>query len=45
MSQILKFGEMTIFLILVLTNYEKLSSDGSTHFIPRIKQKSENMLG
>jgi hypothetical protein len=41
MCPLLKFGEMTTFLILVLTNYEKWDGDGSTHSILQTKQKSE----
>ena len=39
MSSFLKFGGMTPFLILILTNYEKLDDDGSTHSIAQTKQK------
>lgn len=35
----LKFGGMTTFLILVLTNYKECGDDGSTHSIPQTKQK------
>jgi hypothetical protein len=35
----LKFGGMTPFLILVLTNYKEWGGDGSTHSIPQTKQK------
>jgi hypothetical protein len=41
MSPLLKFGRMTSFLILILTNYEEWSGDGSTHSITQTKQKSE----
>jgi hypothetical protein len=41
MGSFLKFGGMTPFLILVLTNYKKWCDDGSTHSIPQTKQKSE----
>lgn len=41
MSSLLKFCGMTLFLMLVLTNYEENDGNGSTNFIPQIKQKSE----
>jgi hypothetical protein len=41
MSQFLKFGEMTLFLMLVLTNYEEWGDNGSTLFILQTKQKNE----
>jgi hypothetical protein len=41
MDLFLKFGGMTSFLILVLTNYDELGGDGSTHSIPQTKQKNE----
>ena len=46
MGPFLKFGVMTLFLILVLTNYEEWGGDGSTHSIPQTKQKmtSEKMM-
>ena len=37
MSPFLKFGGMTSFLILILTNYEEWSGDGSTHSITQTK--------
>jgi hypothetical protein len=39
MGPFLKFGGMTLFLILVLTNYEEWGGDGSTHSIPQTKQE------
>jgi hypothetical protein len=39
MGPFLKFGGMTSYLILVLTNYKEWGDDGSTHFIPQTKQK------
>jgi hypothetical protein len=39
MSLFLKFGGMTPFLILVLTNYKELGDNGSTYSIPQTKQK------
>jgi hypothetical protein len=41
MGPFLKFGGMTSFLILVLTNYEEWDDDESTHSIPQTKQKNE----
>jgi hypothetical protein len=41
MCQLFKFSGTTTFFILVLTNYEKLSDDRSTHFIPQAKYKTE----
>jgi hypothetical protein len=34
---IFKFGRMTIFIVLVLTNYEEWDGDGSTHYISQKK--------
>jgi hypothetical protein len=39
MGSFLKFSGMILFFILVLTNYEEWSGDGSTHSIPQTKQK------
>jgi hypothetical protein len=41
MGLFLKFGDMTPFLILVLTNYEEGCGDGSTHSITQTKQKNK----
>jgi hypothetical protein len=41
MSAFLKFGGMTSFLMLVLTNYEEWGGDVLTHSIPQTKQKSK----
>jgi hypothetical protein len=38
MNLFFKFSGMISFLILVLTNYEELVSDGLTHSIPKIKK-------
>jgi hypothetical protein len=42
----LKFGRMTSFLILVLTNYDEWGGDRSTYFIhkPNKKATSEKMV-
>jgi hypothetical protein len=39
MGSFLKFGGMTLLLILVLTNYKEWGGDGSTHSIPQTKEK------
>jgi hypothetical protein len=46
MGPFLKFGGVTLFLILVLTNYEEWGGDGSTQYIPQTKKKtrSEKMM-
>jgi hypothetical protein len=41
MGPFLKFGGVTLFLILVLTNYEEWGGDGSTQYIPQTKKKNE----
>jgi hypothetical protein len=43
MDAFLKFGGMTPFLILVLTNYEEWGGDGSTHSIPQTNQKKQGV--
>jgi hypothetical protein len=37
MSPLLKFGQMTLFIVLVLTKYEKWGGDVSTYFISQTK--------
>jgi hypothetical protein len=37
MVSFLKFSEIALFLILVLTNYKKLGGDTSTYFILQTK--------
>jgi hypothetical protein len=39
MGSFLRFGGMTSFLVLVLTNYKERDGDGLTHSIPQTKQK------
>jgi hypothetical protein len=49
-SLFFKFGGITLFLVLALTNYaltnyEEWGGDESTYYIPQIKQKNEkNMM-
>jgi hypothetical protein len=41
MSLLLKFGGITQFIVILLTNYKNWGSDESTDSIPQTKQKRE----